>query len=108
METKFDELLASIVASYEYKKYKECEKKVSHNKELNDLVREIKELQKKATKLEYYHDDEYIDIDKKVKEKNNELENNPLYKEYANRLDDLNEIIAQSSYIINEYLKGII
>ena len=105
IENSISELFNSIENSNLYKEYKKMSNILSKDKEINTLISEIKELEKKATYLESIKDDHYKDIDRLIKEKENILNNNHIYQEYLNKMDEFNEEIAMSSKIISDYIE---
>lgn len=82
IESSIEELFNSINNSNEYKEYKLIVNTLESNKEVIDLIEEIKKLQKEAVNLEYKNDDRYLEVDKLIKEKENILNNNKDYQEY--------------------------
>ena len=76
IESSIEELFNSINNSNEYKEYKLIVNTLESNKEVIDLIEEIKKLQKEAVNLEYKNDDRYLELDKKIKEKEKILNNN--------------------------------
>ena len=82
IENKIDELFAAINYYYEYKAYLEIGKVLESNEEINLLVSEIKELQKKSVRLEEEGNLEYKEVDKLIEEKVNKLNSFPIYQEY--------------------------
>ena len=69
IESSIEELFNSINNSNEYKEYKLIVNTLESNKEVIDLIEEIKKLQKEAVNLEYKNDDRYLEVDKLIKEK---------------------------------------
>ena len=67
IESSIEELFNSINNSNEYKEYKLIVDTLESNKEVIDLIEEIKKLQKEAVKLEYKNDDKYLEVDKIIK-----------------------------------------
>ena len=92
---KVDEIIDIIDKSEEYQKYLLLKEKMNNNKELKELINEIKVLQKDVTHK----------LDKKeiLKEKMEMLESFPLYREYNNVLSDLNNTYAVIESMINKY-----
>ena len=103
---KIDELFQTIISSNEYKSYEEINKILENNKEITSLVNTIKKLQKESVKLEYNKDVKYKEIDKQIKEKINKLNSIPLYKEYIRRMNELNDILSESSFQIEKYINS--
>ena len=77
IESSIEELFNSINNSNEYKEYKLIVNTLESNKEVIDLIEEIKKLQKEAVNLEYKNDDRYLEVDKLIKEKENILSIEP-------------------------------
>lgn len=105
---KIDELFKSINDSKEYQEYISILNVLKQDEDLVNLIDEIKVLQKKATMLEYNKDEEYKNVDTIIKEKVNILNNNPLYLEYKNKMDNLNDILSMSSDILQKYIDDIV
>ena len=92
---KVDEIIKEIEDSSDYKKYLLLKDKISNNKEVMSLIKKVKVLQK----------DVVHNIDKKDElactlEK---LNNHPLYREYNNTLDELNNTFNIIENGINHY-----
>ena len=66
IESSIEELFNSINNSNEYKEYKLIVNTLESNKEVIDLIEEIKKLQKEAVNLEYKNDDRYLKIIKNI------------------------------------------
>ncbi len=108
IDKKIDELFKSINKSYEYQEYLKISNAIKKDQELLNLIEEIKIMQKQATLLEYQNNTKYKEIDIKIEEKLNILNNHPLYIEYKHKMDDLNDILSTSSNIITKYIEEII
>lgn len=104
IESSIEELFNSINNSTEYKKYKLIVNTLEKNKEVIDLIEEIKSLQKEAVNLEYNNDPRLYEVDKKIKEKENILNDNKDYQKYLLRLKDFNNTLLASSSLIEEYV----
>ena len=104
IESSIEELFNSINNSNEYKEYKLIVNTLESNKEVIDLIEEIKKLQKEAVNLEYKNDDRYLEVDKLIKEKENILNNNKDYQEYLSKLKDFNNTLLSSSSLIEDYV----
>ena len=104
IESSIEELFNSINNSNEYKEYKLIVNTLESNKEVIDLIEEIKKLQKEAVNLEYKNDDRYLEVDKMIKEKENILNNNKDYQEYLAKLKDFNNTLLASSSLIEDYV----
>ncbi len=104
IESSIEELFNSINNSNEYKEYKLIVDTLESNKEVIDLIEEIKKLQKEAVKLEYKNDDKYLEVDKIIKEKEEILNNNKDYQEYLSKLKKFNNTLLASSSLIEDYV----
>lgn len=104
IESSIEELFNSINNSNEYKEYKLIVNTLESNKEVIDLIEEIKKLQKEAVNLEYKNDDRYLEVDKLIKEKENILNNNKDYQEYLSKLKSFNNTLLASSSLIEDYV----
>lgn len=105
IESSIEELFNSINESKEYKEYKLIVNSLESNSEVIDLIEEIKSLQKEAVKLEYANDDRYLDVDKKIKEKEELLNSNEDYQEYLSKLKRFNNTLLASSSLIEDYIE---
>lgn len=104
IESSIEELFNSINNSNEYKEYKLIVDTLESNKEVINLMEEIKKLQKEAVKLEYKNDDKYLEVDKIIKEKEEILNNNKDYQEYLSKLKKFNNTLLASSSLIEDYV----
>lgn len=104
IETSIEELFNSINNSKEYKEYKAIVDIIDKDKEIKNLIEEIKTLQKKATHLEYNKDNKYKEIDELIKEKINILNENSKYKEYLTKLKTFNNTLLASSTLLEDYI----
>ena len=77
---------------------------LENNKEVNDLVSEIKKLQQESVRLEEQGDIKYKEIDKVIEEKVNILNSIPVYQEYLRRMDEFNNIITESKDNIEKFI----
>ena len=66
IQVKIDALIDTIKESQEYKRYIEIDKVLNKNKEINNLVNDVKKMQQRAVMLEYHKDHRYKKLDDKV------------------------------------------
>ena len=92
---KINDLFDAIYQSDEYKKYLEIGRLLENNKEIKELIDDIKKLQQKSVKLEYNNNLEYK-VDK--------LNSIPIYREYLKRMNTFNNILSESSNNIEKYI----
>lgn len=83
--------VSSIEDSYLYNEYKNICSIISNDKEVNDLLNEIKKLQNKSVFLEYNNDLEFLEVEKEIVRKVDELNNNTNYKKYLEEMKKYNE-----------------
>lgn len=93
--SKVDEIISLIENSDIYKKYLQLQQEMKKNKKLMQLINEIKVLEK-----DYTHK---MIGKKELDEKIEELNNYPLYREYKNTLDELNNTYNIIENKINKY-----
>ncbi len=105
IENSIAELFNSIENSSLYKEYKKMSDILSKDKNIKKTIDEIKELEKKATYLESIGDITYKEIDKQIKEKEAILNNNHVYQEYLNKMDEFNNELSMSSKMIEKYIE---
>ena len=96
---KVDEILLMIQKSNEYQKYEKLQKTLEKNKKIQILINEIRVLQKDTV--------HHLETEDKLKKKQEELENIPLYREYVNTLAELNNIYNLLETSINHYFDKI-
>ena len=105
INSSIEELFNSIENSYLYKKYKEMSVILSKDSEIKNMLDEIKVLEKEATYLESIGDDKYKEIDEEIRKKADVLNNNYVYQEYLNRMNEFNDELSISSRMIEKYVE---
>lgn len=80
--------------SYEYLEYKKICSIISDDKDILDRINEIKMLQNKSIFLEYNNDLEFLEVEKEIENKVMELNSNPKYIEYLEKMKEYNEHIS--------------
>ena len=78
---------------------------LSKDLEIKNMLDEIKELEKKATYLENIGDNRYKEVDEEIKRKADILNNNCVYQEYLNCMDEFNDELSMSSRMIESYIE---
>ena len=104
INNKINELFETIKNSKEYLAYQNIGEVIKDNDEINNLVNEIKKLQQQSVKLEEEGNIKYKEIDKVIEEKVTTLNNIPIYKEYLRRMDEFNDLIAESKNNIELFI----
>lgn len=92
---KVDEIINVIKTSPNYQKYLLLQEKMNNNQELISLINKVKALQKGLVNGKNKEDE--------LKEKMTSLENNPLYREYNNTINDINNEFAIVENTLNNY-----
>jgi cell fate (sporulation/competence/biofilm development) regulator YmcA (YheA/YmcA/DUF963 family) len=105
VNSSIEELFNSIENSSLYKKYKMMSNILSKDNDIKKLLDEIKELEKEATYLENIGDDRYKEVDDEIKRKADILNNNYVYQEYLNSMNEFNDEISMSSKMIEKYVE---
>jgi len=105
INSSIEELFNSIENSSLYKKYKQMSDILSKDIEIKRMLDEIKELEKEATYLENIGDERYKLIDEEIKVKADILNNNYVYQEYLNSMNEFNDEISMSSKMIEKYVE---
>ncbi len=100
INNKVDEIINEIENSEVYQKYLSLQKQISSNKELMMLINQVKVLQKDILHKKKKKED--LDIVM------NELNSNPLYREYNNTLYEINNTYGIIESSLNNYFDKII
>lgn len=108
INSSIEELFNSIENSKLYQEYKKMASILNKDKEIKELIEEIKELEKKATYLESIGDEEYKKVDELICQKADILNNKQVYIEYLNKMEEFNNEMAISSKMIEEYVKEVV
>lgn len=104
IDNSIEELYNSINNSTEYKEYLEINNILKEDKKINNLINEIKSLQKEAVKLENEGNTKYKDIDKEIDTLVKKLNSIPKYIEYKDKLKKFNNVLKVSSTLIEDYI----
>ncbi len=104
--TKVDEIIDIIKNSDEYQKYIEISNKMKNNKEIMNLINEVKFLQKKLVKEQSLGND-VSSLDNEINNKLKCLEEYPIYLDYIYLQEDLNNSIGLVKTSIEKYINDI-
>ena len=99
---KLDEIINYITNSSEYKKCISLKDKMSNNSKLMDKINKVKVLQKKYIKSND------LSIKKELDLLIEDLNNEPLYYNYMNNLEVVNEMISFVNDELNNYFYRVI
>ena len=105
VNSSIEELFNSIENSSLYKRYMKMSEILSKDSSIRDMLEEIKTLEQEATYLESIGDDRYKEIDEEIKVKADILNNNYVYQEYLNSMNEFNDEISMSSKMIEKYVE---
>ena len=97
-----DKIIAFIKDSDDYKNYIFLKEKLAKNKKANDLIQKIKVIQKKLVKLELNKSDTSI-LEKEMNLYLEELNKIPLYVEYIQKQEYLNEVYQTIKTRLDDY-----
>ena len=100
INNKVDEIINEIENSEVYQKYLSLQDKISSNKELMELINKVKVMQKDVVHKKKKKED----LDKLM----DELNSNPIYREYNNCLYEINNTYGIIESSLNNYFDKII
>ena len=100
---KVDDLVDTIKSSEEYKRYLELEDKVKNNKEIMSLINEVKDIEKSIVNSKSKKDTESLknELDNRL----SKLEDYPLYIEYIELQEELNNLFGTIKDKLNNYFE---
>ena len=100
---KVDEIINYIENSNDYQKYLLIKDKMKDDIEINNLLNEIRHLQKLLA-----NNENNLQVKEELSLKNELLRNIPLYREYLNILDNLNNVFNIIETELNNYFNKIV
>ncbi len=92
---KVDEIIKTIENSQEYQKYLLLQKQIEQNRKIKTLINEVRILQKDVLHK--------VKTEDELKRKMDELNNQPLYREYTNVLYEINNVYNIIETSLNNY-----
>ena len=104
LNKELEDVIEYIKSSDSYKKCLELKTKMNSNHELVKIVEEVKNLQKKYVRSNYQD----IDVKIKLDELNDKLYAIPLYVDYMNNLEDVNNMINLVRDSLNDYFYKVL
>ena len=99
---KVDEIINYIKETSEYKDYLFLKDKVSKNNKINSLIEEVRIIEKELVKLEVNNKD-ITDLEKEYNSKLEELNKIPLYKDYVDTVEKLDNIYQDIKNRLDNY-----
>lgn len=100
--SEVDKIIEYIKDTDDYKDYIYLKEKLSKNEKANNLINEIKNLQKDIVKLELESKD-ITELDNKISNNLQELNKMPLYVEYTQKQEILNDIYQTIKNRLDDY-----
>ena len=97
-----DKIIEFIKESDDYKDYIYLKDKLSKNERANNLINEIKKLQKQAVKQEVNKMDTK-ELDNKIKDNLDKLNKIPLYRDFIDKQEVLNDYYQTIKERLDEY-----
>ena len=94
---ELNKVIDYITNTKEYQNTIKLKEQMDNNEELNNLIKEVKELQKIYIKDKSSHNKEKLD------EKIKLLDNYPIYKSYNENLEVVNQMISYVNDELNDY-----
>ena len=99
---KVDDIVSTIKDSKEYQDYQFLFSKLSQNEKVNDLIKEVKDLQKRIVKKEVLQEST-IDLEKQVNSLLEQLNQIPLYVEFIQKQEELDQIYQNIKDKLEQY-----
>ena len=99
---KVDEIITYIKETDEYKDYILLKDKLESNDKVKSLIKEVKSLQQNLVKAEAYRKDSK-ELESNYNQKLSELDKIPLYNDYKNSVDKLNEMYQTIKNRLDDY-----
>lgn len=99
---KVDEIITYIKDTDEYKDYVLLKGKLESNDKVKSLIKEVKSLQQNLVKAEAYRKDSK-ELESNYNQKLSELDKIPLYTDYKNSVEKLNEMYQTIKNRLDDY-----
>ncbi len=99
---ELNKIIDYITNTDSYKNTIKLREQMSHNTELNNLIEEVKSLQKKYIK------NNNESIKKELDDKINTLNSYPIYNSYNKYLEEVNQMISYVNDELNDYFNKVI
>lgn len=109
---KAKELAKMIAETEEVDFFKRAELQINKNVKVQEIIAQIKRLQKEAVNLEHYEKREALkEVEKKIDDLHDELDNIPLVREFKQSQMDVNHLLQLvsntiSNNVTNEIIKS--
>ena len=97
-----DDIISTIKNSEDYKDYIYLKEKLSKHEKANELIKEIKKKQKELVKKRVNKED-ISNLDKEIDDLVKELNRIPLYVDFINKQESLNELYQVIKSRLDDY-----
>ena len=104
--SKIDEIIDFITDSKEYQDYLFLFDKLSKNDRCNSLIKQVKTLQKELVKKQS-HGQNINEVEEKINELVSELNTIPLYVEFVDKQQELNEVYQGIKIRLDNYFNDL-
>jgi len=104
---KIDDIIDLIKESKEYQDYQFLFDKLDKNEQANLLIKEVKELQKQIVKKEVLKDSTF-ELENKLNSLLEQLNKIPLYVEFVEKQEELNEKYQSVKQKLDDYFYNIL
>lgn len=102
LNNRLDDIISYIISTKEYKMCISLKEQMDDNDRIKDIIKEIKQLQKEYIK------NNSLDIEEKLDDLNNELNEIPIYNVYNQNLERVNEMILYVKSSLNDYFDQLL
>ena len=99
---QIEDIVSTIKSGKEYQEYVELSNKLKKNSKASRIIQEIKAMQKEIVRLEM-NGENVETLEKKIKKSLDELEKIPLYTEFVEKQQELNEIYQMIKTRLDDY-----
>ena len=99
---ELNKIIDYIINTESYQNTIKLREQMKKNKELNDLIEDIKSLQKKYIK------NNNVSIKEELDKKTKKLEEYPIYNIYNKNLEEVNQMIDYVNDELNDYFEKVI
>ena len=102
VEEKLSELIDILAEQEEIQRFKKIEDVLKNNSTIQARIDDYKKMQKKVVLYENKNDDLPKEVSDKLDKAYNELFDIPIYNEFSHLQSDINELLQQLTFIIEQ------
>lgn len=107
IDESLNNLITTIKNSKIYINYLHILKQVEKNNDIDKIVNDIKIIQKEIVKTEHIHKKDITELEEVLDKKKKQLYNIPLYQDYIEASNELNDLIKQVNERLQNYINGL-